>query len=117
MSASLRPVRRARCLVRVRQRTVERVGQAGQDHATSAQCGPHPEIREEVNLNFEVLIDAYGQHDLKTLKVTGKGSGSSHAAIEDWIRSSTFKPAIQDGHPVTAVYRGGLKSKITARRP
>ena len=70
-----------------------------------------------MNLNFEVLIDAYGQPDLKTLKVTGKGSGSSHAAIEDWIRSSTFKPAIQDGHPVTAVYRGGLKSKITARRP
>jgi len=80
------------------------------------RAGPMPEIREEVDLRFEVLIDADGQPDIRTLKLTGKGSGSGHAAMEDWIRNSTFKPAMQDGHPVAAVYHGALKSRIEVRR-
>jgi hypothetical protein len=80
------------------------------------RTGPSPQIREEVDLRIEVLVDADGQPDMKTLKVTGKGAGSSHAAIEDWIQSSTFKPAMQNGHPVAAVFRSGLKSRIEVRR-
>ena len=74
--------------------------------------GSPPEIREAVDLRIEVLIAADGQPDLTTLKVTGKGSGNNHAAIEDWIRNSTFKPAMQDGHPVPAVFKMSLKSTI-----
>jgi hypothetical protein len=75
-----------------------------------------PEIREEVDIRYQVLIDAEGQPDLATLKVTGKGSGSARNAIEDWIRNSTFKPAMQDGHPVAALYKGGIKTHIEVRR-
>lgn len=80
------------------------------------RAGPRPEIREEVDLRMEVLIDANGEPDMKTLKVIGKGSGSNHAALEDWIRNSTFRPAMQNGHPVPAVIKLGLKSRITVRR-
>lgn len=80
------------------------------------RAGPRPEIREVVDLRYEVLIDAEGQPDLATLKVMGKGSGSARAAIEDWIRNSTFKPAMQNGHPVPALYRGGIKSSVEVRR-
>lgn len=62
------------------------------------------------------MIDAEGQPDISTLKVTGKGSSSARAAIEDWIRNSTFKPALQDGHPVAAPYKGGIKSTVEVRR-
>lgn len=75
-----------------------------------------PEIREEVDVRFEVLINPDGQPDMRTLKVTGKGSGSGHAAFEEWIRNSTFTPAMLNGHPVAAVYKGGLKSRIEVRR-
>lgn len=76
------------------------------------RAGPPPEIREQVDIRIEVLIDAEGQPDLKTLRVTGLGSGSARSAIEEWIRSSTFKPAMQDGHPVSAPIQLGLKTEI-----
>jgi len=78
--------------------------------------GPPPEIREAVDLRIEVLIDADGQPDLRTLKVTGKGSGSHRGAIEDWVRTSVFKPAIQDGQPVAGLFHIGLKSTVQVRR-
>jgi ABC-type phosphate transport system substrate-binding protein len=80
------------------------------------RAGPRPEIREEVDLRYEVLVDAEGQPDMSTLKVTGKGSSSVRGAIEEWIRSSVFKPGMQDGHPVAALYKGGIKSRVEVRR-
>jgi hypothetical protein len=78
--------------------------------------GPPPEIREVADLRYEVLINSDGQPKLSTLKVTGKGSGSARVAIEDWIRNSTFSPAMRDGQPVAALYKGGIKMRIEARR-
>jgi len=75
-----------------------------------------PEIREAVDLRIEVLVGTDGQPDMRTLKVTGKGSGSNRTAIEDWVRTSAFKPAMQDGQPVAGLFRTGLKSTIQVRR-
>jgi len=80
------------------------------------RSGPPPEIREVVDLRIEVLVDADGQPDMRTLKVTGKGSGSTRTAIADWIRSSAFKPAMQDGQPLAAIYRTGIKTSVQVRR-
>lgn len=80
------------------------------------RAGPMPDVREEIDARIEVMIDEQGQPDMTTLKVTGKGSGSSHAAIEDWVKASVFKPAMQDGHPVAAVFHTGLKTLIQVRR-
>jgi hypothetical protein len=95
---------------------------AGAPHAAritppqQLRAGPLPEVREEIDVRLEVLVDEDGQPVMKTFKVTGKGSGSSHAALEDWMRNSTFKPAMQDGHPVAAVYRSGIKTTVQVRR-
>jgi hypothetical protein len=78
--------------------------------------GPPPEIREVVDIRYEVLVNADGQPDLRTLKVTGKGAGSVRTAIEDWIRNSMFKPAMQDGLPVAGLYRGGIKTRVEVHR-
>jgi hypothetical protein len=75
------------------------------------RAGPPPEIREEVRLTIEVLIDVDGNPDMRTLKVMGKGAGSAHAAIEDWIRTSAFAPGKRNGVAVPAVYRTGLETK------
>jgi hypothetical protein len=75
------------------------------------RAGSSPEIREEVRLAIEVLIDADGNPDMRTLKVTGKGAGSAHAAIEDWIRGSAFTPGKRNGVAVSAVYKTGLETK------
>lgn len=80
------------------------------------RAGPSPQIREEVDLRIEVLIDADGQPDMRTLKVAGRGSGSARPAIEDWIQSSTFKPAMQNGQPVAAVFKTGLKTRVQVIR-
>jgi len=78
--------------------------------------GPPPEIREVVDIRYEVLVNADGQPDLRTLKVTGKGAGSARTAIEDWIRNSMFKPAMQDGLPVAGLYKGGIRTRVEVRR-
>jgi hypothetical protein len=88
---------------------------ATKDHVTPPvrlRAGPSPELREEVRLTIEVLIDAEGIPDLRTLKVTGKGAGSAHAAIEDWIRTSAFTPGKRNGVAVPAVYKTGLQTRI-----
>lgn len=71
-----------------------------------------PDVREEIDVRYEVLIDELGQPDMRMLKVTGKGSGSSHAAIEDWVRSSAFRPAMKDGQPVAAVITVGCSRRF-----
>jgi hypothetical protein len=88
---------------------------ATKDHVTPPvrlRAGPAPELREEVRLMIEVLIDADGNPDMRTLKVSGKGAGSAHAAIEDWIRTSVFAPAKRNGVAVPAVYKTGLQTRI-----
>ena len=80
------------------------------------RAGPYPEIREVVDLRYEVMIDAEGQPDISTLKVTGKGASAARGPIEDWIRSSVFKPATQNGQPIAGLYKGGIKSRVEVRR-
>lgn len=74
------------------------------------------EIRGEVDLRIEVLVDAAGRPDLRTLQVTGRGLGTQRSAIEQWIAGSTFEPAKRDGQPVAAVYRTGIRSRVTVQR-
>jgi hypothetical protein len=88
---------------------------ASKDHVTPPvrlTTGTAPLIREEVRVTIEVLVDADGNPDMRTLKVMGKGAGSAHAAIEDWIRGSAFTPGKRNGVAVPAVYRTGFETKM-----
>jgi hypothetical protein len=80
--------------------------------------GPNPmlELRQEVRLTIEVLIDAKGTPDMRTLRVTGQGSGPAQPAIEAWLASSRFEPAKQNGIPVAGLFKTELRSRIVTRR-
>lgn len=74
-----------------------------------------PEFTGEVRLHIEVLVNADGTPDIRTLKVSGVGAGASHAAIESWIRDSRFRPGTRNGVPVPAVMKMELQSKLVRR--
>jgi hypothetical protein len=93
-------------------------GSPAKEHITPPvrlRGGSPPSMREEVRLHIEVLIGADGTPDMRTLKVSGKGAGMAHAAIESWIQDSMFTPGKRNGVPVAAVMKMDLESKIVRR--
>ena len=72
-----------------------------------APSGPLPRLR------IHVMVDSLGRADVKTLTVTGIGSGvQNRAAIERWLESVTFRPAMRAGRPVNGVFEGTLGVRI-----
>lgn len=72
-----------------------------------APSGPLPRLR------IQVVVDSLGYADVKTLKLTGIGSGAQNrAAIERWLASVTFRPAMRAGRPVSGVFEGTLGVRI-----
>jgi hypothetical protein len=75
-----------------------------------APSGPLPRLR------IQVMVDSLGYADVKTLKLTGIGSGAQNrAAIERWLESVTFRPAMREGRPVSGVFEGTLGVRIMQR--
>ena len=76
-----------------------------------APSGPLPRLR------IQVLIDSLGHADVKTLRLTGVGSGAQNrAAIERWLESVTFRPAMREGRPVSAIFETTLAVRIMQQR-
>ena len=76
-----------------------------------APSGPLPRLR------IQVLVDSLGHADVKTLKLTGVGSGAQNrAAIERWLESVTFRPAMREGRPVSAIFETTLAVRIVQQR-
>jgi hypothetical protein len=73
-------------------------------------------VREEINLMIEVMVDSAGNPDLRTLRVTGPGAMQTQPAIANWIQVSRFKPGEQGGRPVSSVFRTRLRTRIETRR-
>ena len=72
-----------------------------------APSGPLPRLR------IQVVVDTLGYADVKTLKLTGVGSGAQNrAAIERWLESVTFRPAMREGRPVSGVFEWTLAVRI-----
>ena len=75
--------------------------------AEKIPSGPLPRLR------IRVVVDSLGYADVKTLKLTGVGSGAQNrAAIERWLGTITFRPAMRDGRPVSGVFEGTLAVRI-----
>jgi hypothetical protein len=78
--------------------------------AENATSGPPPRLR------IQVMVDTLGRADLKTLNLTGIGSGGENrAAIERWLDALLFRPAMRDGQPVNGVFETTLEVRIQQR--
>ena len=93
-------------------------GSAPKDHVTPpvryrGDAGPN--ILEPVKLHIEVLVQADGTPDMRTLKVSGQGAGSAHAAVESWIRDSMFKPGTRNGVAEAMVMKMDIASQLVRR--
>lgn len=87
--------------------------------------GSAPELRmpsgsaagnEPIRIDYEVLVNATGQPDLRTLKVSGRGAAENREAIARWIRAAVFQPARRDGEPVAATFKGSLRVRAAVRQ-
>lgn len=72
--------------------------------------------RDALRVTIEVLVDAAGQPDMKTLRVTGRGGAENREAIARWIQGSAFRPARRAGQPVAGVYKTTVAARVVTRR-
>ena len=77
--------------------------------------GPNPAGRPVVRMRLEVQIDPLGRPDMETLKITGIAGPENRLAIERWLESASFRPAMQNGEPVRGVYELSLEARVTVR--
>lgn len=85
----------------------------------------HPALRTPVgspiegrvlDLRVEVLVDAAGRPDLKTLRVTGLGAAENQTVIATWLEAARFRPGHQAGQAVAAIYRTRFEVRSAIRR-
>ena len=72
--------------------------------------------RDALRVTIEVLVDADGRPDMKTLRVTGRGGAENREAIARWIQDSAFRPARHAGQPVAGVYRTTIAARVVRRQ-
>ena len=77
---------------------------------------PNPAGRPSARIRIEVLVDTTGRADVKTMKLTGLGAPENRLAIEQWLQSSLFRPAMRNGRPVPGVYRTSFEVRVEVRR-
>lgn len=82
--------------------------------------GVHPELRIPPNsstrtllkVDVEVMVNASGEPDMATFKLSGPGADYNRDALRTWIAGSVFRPAQLDGHAVPGLF----KIQIAGRR-
>jgi hypothetical protein len=78
--------------------------------------GPSPSRRPVARIHIEVVVHPTGRPDLKTLKVSGLGSPENRAAIERWIESATFRPAMRNGEALAGLYKTSIEVQVRVQR-
>ena len=58
------------------------------------------------DLWFVVIVEADGRPNLSTLQIGGNDGRRNREAIAQWLSTATFAPALLDGVPVAAEFRG-----------
>ena len=55
-------------------------------------------------VEIQVVVNTNGKADMSTLKLTGPGAELNRNAVTTWVQEARFKPGLQDGQPVSAMY-------------
>ena len=97
---------------------------AGYKPPTLVSGGINPELNfpnsgnGSVSVTFEVMVDAAGRPDLKTLKLSGTGAEVNRETMETWLSRVKFKPATVNDVPVSSPFKStvGATKKVTRVR-
>ncbi len=71
--------------------------------------------RPTVRIGIQVLVDSLGRADVRTLKLTGIVGTQDRIALERWLQTVTFRPAMRNGQPVSGLYRMTLAARVVRR--
>ena len=56
------------------------------------------------SVDIDVLIESNGIPLMSTFKAVGSAADANHDVLYKYIAASTFRPGLQNGQPVNAVY-------------
>lgn len=76
---------------------------------------PNPTGRASLRMRIQVMIDSLGRADTRTLKLSGEGGVQNRMAIERWLESVMFRPAMRNGQPVSGLYKLTLEVRVVMR--
>ena len=68
-----------------------------------------------LDVTLEVLIDATGEPDLTTMRLTGLGAAENRDAVTSWLHRVRFRPGRQAGVPVAAPFRDRWRAETRVR--
>jgi hypothetical protein len=71
---------------------------------------------ESFSAKIEVRIDADGEPDMQTLKISGMVGGNARQAITEWIEHSSFEPAKQGGSNIPGIFMMQMKISVSRGR-
>ncbi len=71
--------------------------------------------RATVRIRIQVMVDALGRADVRTLKLSGVVGTQDRIAIERWLESVTFRPAMRNGEPVSGLWDMTLAARVVRR--
>ena len=69
-------------------------------------------------VDLQVLVKPDGTPDMNTLKIVGPAAEANRVALTAWVTGLRFKPALQDGQPVSGIYQTsfGAMTRTTRSR-
>jgi hypothetical protein len=78
--------------------------------------GVTPNAARPTNVvSVQVVVNADGRPDMKTLKITGPGAETNRASVTAWVEGLRFKPAMQDGQPVSGTFTKSFDAMVRTR--
>src|SRR5688572_15670844 len=60
--------------------------------------------RPSLRMRIEVMVDSLGRADVRTLKLTGVVDTQNRTAVERWLESVMFRPAMRNGKAVSGLF-------------
>jgi hypothetical protein len=67
-------------------------------------------------MRLQVMVDSLGRADTRTLKLIGEGGTQNRLAMERWLESVVFRPAMRNGQAVRGLFEMTLSVRIEVRR-
>ena len=61
------------------------------------------------------MVDSLGRADVRTLKITGIVGTQNRLAVERWLETVTFRPAMCNGQAVSGLLDMTLTARVVRR--